>query len=42
MFASGLQAARFAALARQVFAEHGIECTYDDGYLRGTDGRATG
>ena len=42
MFASGLQAARFASLARQVFAEHGIECTYDDGYLRGTDGRSYG
>jgi hypothetical protein len=42
MFASGDQAGRFAALARQVFAEHGIECTYDDGYLRGTDGRSYG
>ncbi len=42
MFASGDQAARFAALARQVFAEHGLECSYDDGYLRGTDGRSYG
>ena len=25
-----------------MFAEHGIECTYDDGYLRGTDGRSDG
>jgi len=42
MFSSGVQAARFAALARLVFAEHGLECTYDDGYLRGTDGRSYG
>jgi hypothetical protein len=42
MFGSGTQAAKFASLAREVFAEHGIECTYDDGYLRGTDGRSYG
>ena len=42
MFDTGVAAARFAALAREVFAEHGLECTYQDGFLRGTDGRSYG
>lgn len=42
MFDDGERASRFAALARQVFAEHGLECTYDDGFLRGADGRSYG
>jgi hypothetical protein len=42
MFPTSDQATRFSALARQVFAEHGLECTYKDGFLRGTDGRSYG
>ncbi len=42
MFDDGARAARFSALARQVFAEHGMECSYHDGYLKGADGRSYG
>ena len=42
MFGDGRVAARFAQLARQVFAEHGLECSYDDGLLRGSDGHSYG
>ncbi|RLV50508.1 hypothetical protein D9V37_00490 [Nocardioides mangrovicus] len=42
MFPDGARAARFASLAMRVFAEHGIECSYDDGFLRGSDGRSYG
>lgn len=42
MFDDGQRAAQFAQLAREVFAEHGLECSYDDGQLRGTDGHSYG
>lgn len=42
MFPDAAAAGRFAKLAREVFAEHGLECTYADGQLRGTDGHSYG
>ncbi|GAB3257365.1 hypothetical protein GCM10027425_18370 [Alteromonas gracilis] len=42
MFADGARAARFVALAREVFAEHGLECAYDQGQLLAEDGRRFG
>lgn len=42
MFTDSRVAGRFAQLAREVFAEHGLECTYADGHLRGADGHSYG
>ncbi|MDQ6687056.1 MAG: hypothetical protein M3Z50_05490 [Actinomycetota bacterium] len=36
------RAHRFSMLAREVFAEHGFETTYDDGSLRGSNGQTFG